>query len=208
MQTGKEKLHRVQHEFNISPKEFERSHLDHECKGRFKVVVKTNIVIPIDGLGPTLVPWSFIVHCDKCQATFIPDAFMRFLDEKLSVHLILQKGVLTKDQIRFLRLAANVTQEQVADACGATDKSHYLKMESKKYEPTMHENMQVRLKMFYAERWSIKDPKKLWGLNKITTEERVQIKPAEVLPESTKKELAEIIRPVLDERKKLRSVGR
>jgi transcriptional regulator with XRE-family HTH domain len=200
MKSGNKKpLHSLSGSFDVHLKDYRESHSTKDCHGEFKLRVEKDLLIPFDALGPTPIPYVILVTCDQCGAAFIPEGYQEFLNKRLATMLILHKGLLTKAQIRFLRIASELTQDEVARGIGATDKSHYLKFESKNYESTMTENMQVRLKLFYAKHYGINNAEELWAINDLRSDMTVSIEPKEILQEEQKKELENVI--LMEDRK-------
>ncbi|CAM6000260.1 unnamed protein product [Sphagnum balticum] len=130
------------------------------------MILKTDDLLALGDLGIVKVPFVPYVACDKCGAAFIAPEFQPGLEEHIAKQLVVSPNLLTKPQIRFLRVFFGLTQDDIAKQVGATDRHHYQKMESRKSEIHMSELMQLRLKIGYAEMLKITDAKVLYELNR------------------------------------------
>ncbi|MGK5085028.1 hypothetical protein WDW37_17200 [Bdellovibrionota bacterium FG-1] len=162
-----------------------------------------NAIIPLDAIGPIVIPVALFIECDKCGATYVPEGFQEAIEKHIAIFLILDKRKLTREQIRFLRLVSNKTQEEVAKAVGAADKSAYCRFESTKdYGLDMSENMQIRLRLFYADHFGLTDLKAIVGMYRISSEETVKIEARKIFSEENKKELEATVHRLEKEEKK------
>jgi DNA-binding XRE family transcriptional regulator len=157
----------VINEVKINLDDYQDAHLDEKCRGKFKLVAVRDQVLSLGDLGPHKLPVVPYIQCDSCEAAYIAPRFQEGFERFLAVEMILTPKMLTKPHIRFLRNHFGLTQQEVADKLGMSDRQHYYKMESKNFELHMGPDKQVRLKTFYAEKCGIRKAEDIYRINSI-----------------------------------------
>lgn len=148
MKSGKEiQLHfRGSGKFN--PRDYE--HSDPDCKGHFRIDVQKDVVFNFDILGPVKLPVLPLVTCDNCGATYEYKPYMDHAELVIAFVLLQNKKLLTKKQLKFLRVLFDRSQKELASLLGV-DRSHYSKMENTKTSVFMLPDQQVRTKIDYLQ---------------------------------------------------------
>lgn len=139
----------LKNRFNVELMDYQTAHLQLDCDSSFQLKLVENIFLSINALGPTQFPFALIVTCEKCNATFVPNRFQEYLEQRLSAKFIYQNGHLTNKQARFLRLAANLSPSAVAKGIGS-NLGDYKKIESSKNDCVISDDMDVQIKSFYS----------------------------------------------------------
>lgn len=138
---------------DVSTHDFHYHHKKAKCDGVWGVLYSQHVPYPIDGLDTVLLPVLPFVACPKCEAAYMLPGFLELIEMTIASHLVVSDKVLTAKEIRFLRLAFSLTQQEVIDAIDMESKSYYSKCETGK-EP-LGSDKQVRLKLLYATRLGI-----------------------------------------------------
>ena len=156
----------IQVESQFSYDDYQNAHTDFSCSGSWSIKVCHHTPFNVDGLGIIQVPLIPFIVCSTCQASYVMPGFEEFLDKTLVFQLIANKKILASNQIRFLRLAFDLTQEDVAQFL-KIERTYYSKTESLKGTVTLSPDKQVRLKLFYAQKLGIKDSALLYNMIQI-----------------------------------------
>ena len=164
----------------IKLEEYSQLHSKRNCGGKFAMILKTDDLLALGDLGIVKVPFVPYVACNKCEAAFIAPEFQPGLEEHIAKQLVVSPNLLTKPQLRFLRVFFGLTQEDVANRIGVTDRHYYQKLESKKSELHMTEYMQLRLKIGYAELLKITDAKVLYELTRRLADQSLTLESIEM----------------------------
>lgn len=154
----------------FDPKDYVGAHSEDGCKGKFAILVSHQVPFPIDALGVQVLPIVPFIACPVCKAAYVPQGFREFVDRALSASLVLNPNRLKPEQIRFLRLAFDLTQEEVARGLDMT-RSHYNRTESTSDTgERLSGDKQVRLKIFYAEKLGRAEAENVFVVNKLTSD--------------------------------------
>lgn len=164
MKSGKALLVTLNSKINLA--EYDNAHSDLNCKGKWQFNVCRNIPYNVDVLGIVQVPLVPFIACPECKASYLMPGFEELLDKTLAFQLIANKKILTPNQIRFLRIAFDLTQQDVSDFL-EIQRTYYSKTESTKGNVALSPDKQVRLKLFYAEKLGIKDVDLLYKMIQI-----------------------------------------
>lgn len=135
-------------------------HLKPKCTGEFSVVLLENYIYTESVLGPIKLELAPAILCKKCGAEYLAPTFPKWLEREISKRIILSRGLLSKKQIKFLRLDFNFTQEELGKSLGLR-KEQVAKMESESYQDHMSPDKQFRLKFHLAKILELKDFTKL-----------------------------------------------
>lgn len=147
MKSGSKKSSAMKH---INLKDYENAHANHDCRGSFEFKFSKNTPYPVDALGQIILPFVPYIACEECQTALPFPGWDDFLEKQISFHLIGNKKLLSKAQMRFLRLASDQTQADVADKIGM-DRSLFNKKESESNEAHyFNASEQVQLKLLYS----------------------------------------------------------
>ncbi|MCB9228484.1 MAG: helix-turn-helix transcriptional regulator [Deltaproteobacteria bacterium] len=130
--------------FNLNDYE----HSESGCKGRFGIEIQQNSVFNFDILGPVRLPLLPLVSCETCKATYELEDYMETTELFVSFLLLQNQKLLTKKQLKFLRVLFDKSQGDIAQLL-RVDRSHYSKMESEKTSVFMQPDQQVRVKIYY-----------------------------------------------------------
>ncbi len=167
---------------------YEDSHqLAKACTGRFNFVLLKDYIYTESVLGPVKLEVAPAILCKKCRAEFLAPQFSQWLEREISKKLILSNGILTKKQIKFLRLDFGFTQEELGERIGLR-KEQLAKMESASYPDHMSPDKQFRLKFHLAKILGIEDLSKLHDVF-----ESKEVLMSKVIP--TKKEIENSYKP-------------
>lgn len=147
-------------------KDYRDAHKNADCNGEFKFKTIQNDVISLGPLGLFNLPVAPYLVCEKCEAAFIAPGFVKGFEKFLAIKMVLSPHLLMKRQLRFLRVHLGLSQQEVADILGATDRQYIQKTESDKYERQLGPDKQVRLKIIYAEMLGIKDLQQIYQISK------------------------------------------
>jgi hypothetical protein len=177
---------------NVNLKDFEKMHGDRNCAGQWQITITIGPTVrfAIDALGPVHVPWIPLATCHTCKTSYELPKFRHFIEHTIARHLVTDKGLLTKRQIRFLRLFFNQTQEEFAPRIGVANKHEMSKIESEESERTLDPDRQVRLRLYCAKLLKIGEPGAIYGVNEIDDSHVVKI-PVELFP--SEKEAEKVI---------------
>lgn len=157
--------------------DFDGMHRDRNCHGKFQLTFTTNRRFTIDSLGAVAVPIIPLVTCHECQTSFEPPMFREFIETEIAKHLVTSRGMLSKKQIKFLRLFFDRTQEDFAKSIGVANKHDMSKIESEKSERSLHADGQVRLKLYCARLLQIRDAEQLYAIADVE-DRKVDIPPS------------------------------
>jgi DNA-binding XRE family transcriptional regulator len=174
----------------INLDEYTNAHKDLECKGKFKLEVVSNVLLPVGALGPIRIPAVLMAICKTCESAYLVPGFREFLEVMIATQLVLSKDMLSKTQIKFLRQHFDLTQEELAHKIGIPDRHTFSKMESDSSPRTMSLETQIIMKVLFAKMLGIQDIEKVYAL----VENRDDSAVAEIDPSSL---------PSVDEVKKL-----
>lgn len=125
-------------------------HLSDNCRGAFRPSFVGGSYLDSSVLGPIQVPVIPMIRCENCGASFITPGFEEWIEGQIADHLVRHNGLLSKQQLRFLRQHFDLTQDQVARLLGIADRHEVAKMESPKNPRQMDPDKQLRLKLHYA----------------------------------------------------------
>jgi len=144
--------------------DFDGMHRDRNCRGKFQLTFTTKKRFTIDTLGAVAIPVIPLVTCHECHTSYEPPMFREFIETEIAKHLVTSRGMLSKKQIKFLRLFFDRTQEDFAKSIGVANKHDMSKIESEKSERSLHADGQVRLKLYCARLLQIKDAEQLYAI--------------------------------------------
>ena len=178
MKSGNQKLKVKNFSFKLS--DFDGMHRDRSCKGKFQLTFTTKKRFTIDALGPIAIPIIPLVTCHECRTSYEPPMFREFIETEIAKFLVTSKGMLSKKQIKFLRLFLDRTQEDFAKAIGVANKHDMSKIESENSERSLHADGQVRLKLYCARLLQIKDTEQLYAMADVE-DSKVEI-PSSIFP--------------------------
>src|SRR5271167_4599966 len=65
---------------HIDLKEYSDAHKDLDCKGKFKLEVVNNPLLPVGALGPIRVPAVLMAVCKDCETAFLVPGFRESLE--------------------------------------------------------------------------------------------------------------------------------
>jgi len=142
-------------------------HRELPCKGKWKQIVRKNIPYSLDTLGIVFLKKAFFISCPKCGAMYFAPGFEQAVTTKLAEHLVLDRYILEKAQLRYLRTLFGLTQKDIAQALDI-DVKEYNKFESTKVATRiMNPDKQVRLKLYYASKLGLSVDKlmELWNIS-------------------------------------------
>jgi transcriptional regulator with XRE-family HTH domain len=122
-------------------------HIEPGCTGSFELMENTNVPMPLDGLGTVLLPRAIFVGCPTCKAAYIPEAFQEAVEIQIALKLVSNNAPLSPRHMRFLRLAFNVTQDEIAKVLDVS-RGYYCKAE--KGRLPLSKNIQILLKLYFA----------------------------------------------------------
>jgi len=180
MRSGK-KNHVLEKKVHIHLKDYANAHKDVGCKGKWKIAFQFNTPFSVDALGFVQVPILPFVACESCKSAYIAPGFEEFLEKRIATQLVLNTGLLNKDQIRFLRLAFDLTQDDLAKTLGFADRHYYAKMEAKKSQQSMSPDKQVRLKLYYAKLLGIQDIDQIYEMVQPDENKNAELSPKELV---------------------------
>lgn len=146
--------------------DFKDAHQSDACKGEFELVVLKDVPFNAGDLGLTTLPSAPFLKCKKCDAMYFAPKFEEIVNEMLAASLILEPKLLQGKQLRFLRVHASMSQQEIADFLGLT-RPHYTVQEK---TGGLSASDQVRLKMLYAEKIGIDKVAELFLINRIDLE--------------------------------------
>ncbi len=149
---------------HIDLRKYSDAHKDLDCKGKFKLEVVNNPLLPVGALGPIRVPAVLMAVCKDCKTAFLVPGFRESLELMIATQLALSKEMLSKPQIKFLRQHFDLTQEALALKIGIPDRHTFSKMESITSPRTMSLETQVIMKLLFAKILGIKEAEKLYSL--------------------------------------------
>ncbi|MBT3982146.1 MAG: hypothetical protein HOE90_12380 [Bacteriovoracaceae bacterium] len=135
-------------------------HTDLNCDGRFELIFIKDYIYTGSNLGPVKLGVAPTVSCKKCEAEYLAPGFSNWLEREIAKRLILSKGLLSKNQIKFLRLDFDFSQEELGHRIGLR-KEQISKMENSKYDDHMSADKQFRLKFHLAKLLKLDDMSKL-----------------------------------------------
>lgn len=172
MSTGKKKMNEVAVEISLS--DYNKKHHVHaDCTGSFKVGIVLDSVYSGSALGPVRISAMPVIFCKECEVEYMPPKFADWLDGAIAINLIKSNKMLSKKQIKFLRLNFDLTQDELGEKLDLS-KSDLAKMESEKFERHMSADKQFRMKFLFAKMLEIEKLDDLSGEiveEKINTEE-------------------------------------
>lgn len=174
----------------IDDRDLPMMHSKPGCKGEFTSIRETDAIVTFDAIGPQLVPHIPLIHCRKCGATYDYPTFREWLEQAIAIALVSSTKHLTKQQIKFLRLHFDKSQEEMAELVGVTDRHEYSKIESLKTDKMLSADKQVRLKILCAEMLGIKDSKVIYSVNRTLEDEAAEVSPEQLDMESDKRLLS------------------
>lgn len=144
--------------FHVRVKDYENAHSDPQCKGKWQPVFIINGCYSDSVLGPIKVPCLPLVGCRKCETSYLVPGFGDWIEDLAAEQLVRSKGILTKNQIKFLRLHVGLTQEEMAKKLQIADKHELSKMESSNFpDRTLSKPKQFMLKVICAKLLKLED---------------------------------------------------
>lgn len=173
MNSGKTNIVKLNIKINFN--DFVEAHKDPQCRGQWQCTIITGKTFTLDALGPIPVPLIPLITCHTCGTSFELPKFRSAIEELIAKNLVESNKILSKKQIRFLRLYFDLTQETLANQIGVADRHEMAKIESEKSERTLDTDRQVRLKLFCARLLKIKDAEVLYRINQIDDSEIAKI---------------------------------
>ena len=145
-------------------RDYAGAHSKEECSGKWKPIFEKNDYFAAGALGPMQVSCIPYIECDQCEARYYMPGFQDWVEDVIAHKLVLNKGLLNKKQLRFLRQYFDLTQEQVADKLGLTGRHYYSRVESENSVRQMSPETQFRLKVLYAKMLGISDADQIYEL--------------------------------------------
>ncbi len=156
---------------NDLKKRYDFHHTDHECDGTWEVC---NVDTPysVDTGMAVMIKNAPMVKCNKCGATYFQEGFEEKFLKEFSTRLVTSKRPLYKQEIRFLRSFAGLTQDQTSKELGvsSTDISKYESTTAQK-ERNMSNGLMVQFKLLIAGKLGIVIPPELslWKVETVST---------------------------------------
>jgi len=147
----------------LSWENYQHAHADSDCKGQWGFLTQENVPYNFDSLGIVMLPRAVYVACSSCSATYFVPGFEQFCEMNIAWELIMNRRLLSQQEVRFLRLVFDLTQKDIADFL-KTHRTYYAKMESRDSGVALSLSDQVRLKLFYAKRLGLNEPEKIYDL--------------------------------------------
>jgi hypothetical protein len=155
MSSGKKKIIEASLSGTFKQEAYDYHHLAPDCDGTWGLLHSFNTPYPMDGLGMVVMPMLSTIACSKCKAAYMLPGFLDFVEKSIAAELIVSDRILLPNEIRFLRLTFDLTQQQVVDAIDAESVAYYSKCETGKAGFALSADKQVRLKVYYATRLGI-----------------------------------------------------
>lgn len=126
--------------------EFEGCHSDIDCPGAWEIVWKEKVPRYFDSCLVSVMPKAPFVVCEKCETSFYPEGFEDGIDEWLMILLVTDNRLLTKVQLKFLRLHLDLKPSDIAEFLGCSYKS----IEDRNSDTALDPYTMMRLKIWYA----------------------------------------------------------
>lgn len=139
----------------LNHEDFACHHNDQSCKGKWGILHSINSPYPLDCLGTVILPMVPMIACPACKAAYMLPGFLDFVEKSIATTLIVSDRILLPNEMRFLRITFDLTQQEVVDAIDAESVSYYSKCETGKPGVALASDKQVRLKVFYATKLGI-----------------------------------------------------
>jgi len=137
--------------YSFSLNDYKGCH-DKSCKDKFILSVEKKAVFDAGALGLIVLPVGLFAYCPSCEAKYWIDEFEESINDLLAAKILFHNGIMTKQQIKYLRQHFDFTQSKMAEFLGYTDKSYYNRFESEKSKFELPEPQQIKLKIFFMEK--------------------------------------------------------
>jgi hypothetical protein len=158
----------------LNQQDFACHHIDQSCKGKWGILHSFNSPYPLDCLGAVILPMVPMIACPVCKAAYMLPGFLEFVEKSIATTLIVSDRILLSNEIRFLRVTFDLTQQEVVDAIDAESVSYYSKCETGKPGIALASDKQVRLKVFYATKLGINRAEDYHRINLTSTRRESQ----------------------------------
>ena len=168
MRSGK----KIKKKIEVHLKDYQDAHIDHECKGKFKLGFAVGGYYEGTALGPIRVPCLLMVECSKCGAIYHISSFTDIIERIIATNLVISKELLSKKHIKFLRQYFDMTQEDLGKLL-KIDRFEISKMESSKPSRVMSPDKQIVMKIKFAKMLKIKDAESLYEITDYDDKEAV-----------------------------------
>jgi len=129
------------------------AHYEDKCDGRPEVRSEAKVPIGLSGLGRLILSRVPMVICKKCGASYLPEGFEHSVERAFAKWLLKRPRLLSKPEVRFLRVTVGMTQAEAAEALD-TERSYISKCESEAHGNAMGFDKQLRFRLVCAKRLS------------------------------------------------------
>ncbi len=162
----------------FSAADYKNHHQTVDCNGQWDIQIQSNVPYALNAIGTVILPIGAFVACEKCRAAFFLPGFEELVERTIALQLVVNDRLLNNKEIRFLRLAFDLKQSEVAEGIEMGSESYYSKIETGKV--SLSPDKQIRLKLLYATKLGVNSAEDYHAIS-MTNAEREILEPAEVL---------------------------
>ena len=105
--------------------EFKNLHYYEDCGGSFRPIAKESLFHNIHGLGPVELRSIPMVRCDRCGSLYFHPGLEQEMKTAFYEEILESGRILGRREIKFLRVYANLSVEQISEMIGLEDKSEF-----------------------------------------------------------------------------------